>query len=182
MRSLAAVLLTISGLSLAACGSSTPSSSGAQKSASAATNNGNKALAFSQCMRSHGVPNFPDLKNGHLDLQVQQTPNGTTVDGVSVNGPAFQAAQQACQQYLPTGGVATAGASATIRAAALKFSQCMRANGLPNFPDLKVSTANGRVQFQSGAGSGIDPNSPAFQAAQVKCRPLVSKALGRGRP
>ena len=47
---------------------------------------------------------------------------------------------------------------------ALKFSTCMRANGLPNFPD---PNASGLIQGNSGAG--LDPGSPQFQAAQKKC-------------
>jgi len=51
---------------------------------------------------------------------------------------------------------------------ALKLSECMRAHGVPNFPD-----PNGQGVIQ---GSGIDPNSPPFQAAQQKC----AKELGGG--
>jgi len=50
----------------------------------------------------------------------------------------------------------------------LKYSRCMRANGVPNFPD---PNAGGGFAFQ--AGSGVDPSSPAFQAAQAKCRTLL---------
>ena len=51
---------------------------------------------------------------------------------------------------------------------ALKLAECMRANGVPNFPD-----PNGQGVIQ---GSGIDPNSPQFQKAQQKC----AKSLGGG--
>jgi hypothetical protein len=51
---------------------------------------------------------------------------------------------------------------------ALKLSECMRANGVPNFPD-----PNGQGVIQ---GSGIDPNSPQFQKAQQTC----AKQLGGG--
>ncbi len=50
----------------------------------------------------------------------------------------------------------------------LGYSQCMRANGVPNFPDPK---AGGGFSFQAGAG--IDPSSPAFKAAQTKCKKLL---------
>lgn len=56
---------------------------------------------------------------------------------------------------------------------ALKYSGCMRSNGVPHFPD---PTAGGGFQFQTG--SGIDPSSPAFTAAQAKC----SKLLPGGGP
>ncbi len=55
-----------------------------------------------------------------------------------------------------------------LQQSGLKYSQCMRANGVPTFPD---PSAGGGFEFQ--AGSGIDPSSPAFEAAQAKCRKLM---------
>lgn len=49
-----------------------------------------------------------------------------------------------------------------------KFSVCMRAHGLPTFPD-----PNGQGIIQLGSGSGLDPRSPRFQAAQRACRRLL---------
>lgn len=57
---------------------------------------------------------------------------------------------------------------------ALKLSQCMRANGVPNFPD-----PNGQGVIQ---GSGIDPNSSAFQRAQQKCAKETGGGLGTRSP
>jgi hypothetical protein len=51
---------------------------------------------------------------------------------------------------------------------ALKFSQCMRANGVPNFPD---PGSGGAIQIP--IGSALKPQSPAFQTAQKKCRKLL---------
>jgi hypothetical protein len=50
----------------------------------------------------------------------------------------------------------------------IKYSQCMRANGVPNFPD----PTNGQLLLKAGPGTGLDPNSPAFQAAAQKCKSL----------
>jgi hypothetical protein len=50
----------------------------------------------------------------------------------------------------------------------LKFSACMRANGVPNFPD---PSSGGGIQV--GPGSGLNPQSPAFQAAQKTCGKLL---------
>jgi hypothetical protein len=46
---------------------------------------------------------------------------------------------------------------------AAKFAQCMRANGVTNWPDLSSS---GRPQSLNQ----IDPNSPALQRAYAACR------------
>lgn len=57
---------------------------------------------------------------------------------------------------------------------ALKLSECMRANGVPNFPD-----PNGQGAIQ---GSGIDPNSREFQNAQQKCAKDLGGGLGTPTP
>jgi hypothetical protein len=51
----------------------------------------------------------------------------------------------------------------------VKYSECMRANGVPDFPD--PSPGGGGFTFKTG--SGVDPSSPAFNAAQAKCRKLL---------
>jgi hypothetical protein len=132
-------------------------------------------------MRSHGVSNFPDPTGGRLLLQVQQTPDSTKVNGVEVSGPVFQSAMHACRSYLPNGGHPSAAQTAKAKAEALAMSRCMRSHGVPNFPDPKFrSGPNGGVGIQLN-GPGIDPNSPAFQAAQKACgsilgAPVIAKA------
>jgi hypothetical protein len=176
-------LLLATVLGLAACGSSRPNTGGS----TAAQNDpagASKALAFAKCMRSHGVSNFPDPTGGELRLQVQQTPNSTSVNGVEVNGPAFQNAMQACRSYLPNGGHPSAAQTAKTKAQALAMSRCMRSHGVPNFPDPQFQTgAGGGLGIRIG-GPGIDPNSPAFKAAQQACgkifggAPTIAKAPG----
>jgi hypothetical protein len=96
-------LLAVS-VSLAACGSSSPSTTALGQAASGGSS---KALNFASCMRSHGVPNFPDLTSsggGAFALRFQQVNGTTEVNGVQVNGPAFKSAMQACRSDLPGGG------------------------------------------------------------------------------
>jgi hypothetical protein len=50
----------------------------------------------------------------------------------------------------------------------LKFAACMRANGVPNFPD---PSAGGGINISPG--SGLNPQSPAFQGAQKTCGKLL---------
>jgi len=75
-------------LAIAACGTS---GSSAATTASGASNAG---LKFAQCMRSHGVSNFPDPGSHGGGFQVQ------LAGGTNPSSPAFQAAQQACQKIL----------------------------------------------------------------------------------
>jgi hypothetical protein len=162
--------LLAAGIGLAACGSSA-------SNATATTARSGQALAFARCMRSHGVPNFPDPTGGSLGLQLERSADGTTkVNGVAVNGPAFQSAMSSCRSYLPNGGHPSAAQTAKAKAQALAMSRCMRSHGVPNFPD---------PQFQSGPGGGfgirlggpgINPNSPAFQAAQKACGSIFGGA------
>ena len=77
-----------------------------------------------------------------------------------------------------TGGPAGSGSALNqtqLQQAALKYARCMRANGVPNFPD---PNAGGGFLFQ--VGNGIDRSSPAFQAAQAKCRKLLPSGLAPG--
>jgi hypothetical protein len=168
MRFTTCLSLIAVALGLAACGSSRPNTGGS----TAAQNdpaNATKALAFAKCMRSHGVSNFPDPNGGELRLQVQKTPNSTSVNGLEVNGPAFQSAMQACRSYLPNGGHPSAAQTAKAKAQALAMSRCMRSHGVPNFPDPQFQTAPGGGFGIRLGGPGVNPSSPAFQAAQKAC-------------
>jgi hypothetical protein len=56
----------------------------------------------------------------------------------------------------------------SLASAGLKFATCMRAHGVPNFPD-----PNGGGGIQIPIGSGINPQSPAFQSARGACAKLL---------
>jgi hypothetical protein len=57
-----------------------------------------KAARFGECMRSHGLPNFPDPRTSGGNF-TQQIPSNITP-----NSPAFQKAIQACQSVSPLPG------------------------------------------------------------------------------
>jgi hypothetical protein len=148
---------------LAGCGGTAPTGvaqlgSTPTPSAQAVGSSGHSALAYAECMRSHGVPSFPD-PNSQGEFDDANLPAGS---------PQFQAAQQACRNVLPGGGgQQTTGGGAALsqqqQAQLLQFSKCMRSHGVPGFPD---PTSHG---LDLGSGS-IDPNSPQFQAAQSACK------------
>jgi hypothetical protein len=193
---LSAVVLASVALFVAGCGGS--SSSGvahlsSSTSGSSAANTGGKSstpessastqqkmVAYSQCMRSHGVPEFPEPTEGHLLIHTSSH-NGH-VTGVNPKSSQFQAAQKVCAKLLPNGGVPSAAEQAKAQQSALKFSQCMRTHGVPNFPDPNVS--GGGVRLTIGGGpSGIDPNSPQFKAAQKACQSDLPRPPGvKGGP
>jgi hypothetical protein len=76
-----------------------------------------------------------------------------------------------------TGGAARSSGSGSLEAEALAFAKCMRANGLPNFPDPPPGGG-----FEFHRGSGIDPSSPSFKAAQAKCKRFLPAGPGSGPP
>ena len=121
-------------------------------------------LQFSRCMRAQGISTFPDPSaNGGL-LQA------ISAAGINTRAPAYQAALQACRKYTPAG-TETPAQSAADNAKGLEFSQCMRAHGVPNFPD-PVMGPTGAPVINLSPGH-IDPTSPSFQAANSTCQKVV---------
>lgn len=129
------------------------------------------ALAYSQCMRSHGVPSFPD-PNSQGAIQIQGGP-GSQLDP---NSSAFQNADKACQSKQPK---PTAAQQAQAQQHALAVARCMRAHGIKDYPDPTFSGGRVSIQIQGGPGSDLNPNNPLFAAAQKACMPGAPK-LGTG--
>jgi hypothetical protein len=137
-----------------------------------------KLVKFAQCMHTQGEPEFPEPVEGHIALHV------TNGSGPNPESPQFQAAERACSKYAPTPQAPSPQQQAKMQEQALKFSGCMRQHGVPNFPDPKFSGGGTRVTLKLGKSSGIEPNSPQFQAAQKACQsdsPL-GKVSGKGLP
>ena len=132
-------------------------------------------LAYARCMRSHGVADFPDptpVPGGGAGFRINAGPGSD----LNQDNPRFIAADQACQSLLPGGGQAPP-LSAQKLAAEVKWAQCMRAHGLPGFPD-----PNAQGAFDS---SRFDDSSPAFQTASKACTALeptgpISAVPGHG--
>ena len=125
------------------------------------------ALGYANCMRSHGVPDFPD-PNGQGEFQLRAIfENGHPTQGEDLvpSSPAFQAAQRVCGSFGSAGRQVTKAQEDQAFQKALKAAVCMRANGVPNYPDPKL--IDGSID-QEYNGS-FNPGSPAFQQAARKC-------------
>lgn len=124
-------------LIVAGCGSNTAtgsassvSNTGNGASSARASNGANtqvtkreKAVKFAECVRAHGVPHFPDPDiTGNFNF------------AVDVSAATFTAAVNACKALQPPGTLSSH-RSAKQQSAALSFAQCVRANGVPDFPD-----------------------------------------------
>jgi hypothetical protein len=156
------------GMAVAGCGgssgSSTPTGSAGSGSQGTSNAGASKLEQFSQCMRAHGEPQFPDpTAQGAFPLPA----------GVSTQSPRFQAAQQACKAFAPPGPLTGQGLSPTDLAKTLRFVSCMRSHGVRSFPD-----PNAQGHFQ-GAG-GLPVNSPQFFSAYKVCRALLPPGSGFG--
>src|SRR5215471_4429212 len=80
------------------------------------------ALAYARCMRAHGMPGFPDPdSNGQFNVDRQSVSSQET------------AANQVCHHLLNVGGQMDQRQQSL--GPLLKYARCMRAHGLPNFPD-----------------------------------------------
>jgi hypothetical protein len=132
-----------------------------------------QALKFSQCMRSHGLPNFPDPQQSGLGGGVQLTLNKSS--GLNPNSATFKSALAACRKYSPGGRTGGKPLSPAEKAQFLRYSQCMRTHGVPNFPDPKFSSGGAQLQLQ-----GIGPGSPGFDKAQKACQSVLPGKVGGG--
>jgi hypothetical protein len=144
-------LLGIGVLTAGCGGSSVPGASGSSSGGLAA-----QAVAYTHCMRGHGVSNFPDPTVG--------SGGGVTFQGsFDLKSPTYQAAAAACGSLMP-GRTQAPPVSAQKLAAEVTWAQCMRTHGVPDFPD-----PNAQGVFDSGK---FDPASSAFQTAGQACQSL----------
>ncbi|MEU8080501.1 hypothetical protein AB0B31_34215 [Catellatospora citrea] len=126
-----------------------------------------QALKFSQCIRDNGVPNFPDPEfadGGGVSLSA---PEGVSKERVD-------AAMVACRQYAPGGGGKRKLDPARLEQLR-KLAQCMRAEGVVNFPD---PTDEG-IQAD-GNQPGMSLDDPKFQAAMKACDRYAPAPPGEG--
>jgi hypothetical protein len=150
-----AAILAGAGVLAAACG-------GGSSPALTAQTVYQKALAYSQCMRGHGIDGFPDPQANGAILTGPQ-------NHLAQGSPQFAVANKACQHLLPPVHPMTAAQQHKVTLQALKFVACMRSHGLPGMADPVVSATGISMQMPAGA----KPNSPVFQAAQRACRKLI---------
>jgi hypothetical protein len=153
--------------------SSTPASAGGPPSAGTGTapNAGGSAdplqgVAYSQCMRSHGVADFPDPDgNGQIPKETPQQ--------LGIGDSVLAAAQQACLNLLPASMTART-ITAQEQLDYVKAAACMRSHGVPDFPDPIFS--GGQVEFPM-LQHIVDLNSPQVIQAYQICSKLIPPGL-----
>ncbi|MGO9961575.1 MAG: hypothetical protein ACLP50_37315 [Solirubrobacteraceae bacterium] len=149
-------------LALAVVAAGCGNSNGASSSTSSSGGPLATALAYSRCMRSHGIHDFPDPTTppgGGVTFQL----NGGAGSDLNHTNPTFQAASQACRTLSPGGQQAPAAPTSQI-AEEVTWAHCLRSHGVPGFPDPNSNGAIDSAKF--------DPSSPAFQRASAACKSL----------
>jgi hypothetical protein len=147
-----------------ACGSSAPSAG----SALGGSVTYPQELALAQCMRGHGEPDFPDpAASGGFNASVLST----------FDNSQGQAAYGACRHLLASGGPSIAQLQQQLQQVQqrqqkalltlLKFSQCVRAHGVPNWPDPTLTAQGISLNLKA---TGLSLNSPQVQAAMSACQ------------
>jgi hypothetical protein len=169
-------------LTATACGGGGPS--GGASSPAGGTSSSPSAVVYSACMRSHGVPNYPDPdSSGRLPK--------TSAQQLGVGGSQYQAAQRACRHVLPIGGsfeqnfqqCVTAGdcPAALVQQALTvqrKFARCMRAHGVPKWPDPRIGPGGAPFFPVSAAGlSHQYTHSPDVTSKVQQCERVAGGSV-----
>jgi hypothetical protein len=142
-------------------------------SASTDANDGDIAAQtakYAQCMRDNGV-DMPDPEvneNGGVKF------GGPATDGQPVDREKVQAAQEKCKQYLPNGGEPPKLTTEQLDQMR-KFSQCMRENGYPDFPDPQP---DGGIRIEADGQNDMDPDSEKWKEAHKKCEQYMPERPG----
>jgi hypothetical protein len=161
-------IVSIAAFSLLAAGCGSSSSRVASlttTSTVAATTPQDGLVAYSHCMRSNGVENFPDPQ------RVDGRTLKLTIQRLLTSNPRFRTAQSACDHLLPNGGstsLETVQQQRARLAAELSFARCMRGHGLNRFPD---PTAQGQLTVEMVRAQGIDIHSPRVLRIVSACLP-----------
>ncbi len=179
-RTAAAVIAAASLLLPAAVASAVSPAAGAggvrlsaREPAQSQPTNVEKALAYSRCMRAHGVRNFPDPDgNGNIPKVSRQ----------ELALPQFKAAEKACQNLLPPGtdDMFPPGEVQQLLIGMLRFSQCMRSHGVPNWPD-PTTDSEGRPDFPLEEVPDTNRSywhQPRIAHVESECQYLLPGALG----
>jgi len=146
-------------LLVAACGGSggSPSASGSSTSGS--------AVAFSRCMRSQGLAEFPDPDSDGTLPKV-------TPQQLEVSSSAFRSAQDACAHLLQP---STAQAQQTLDGMQ-DFARCMRSHGVRNWPDPSLDSKKEPVFDLRGR---VNPDTPQADRTSAECEHLLHPPPGQ---
>ena len=164
LAALAMLAVISAGCSNAAAGAG---SSGGTTTTTTATHE--QAVKFAECMRVNGIREFPD-PDASGDLTIDRIANGSSLD---TSTAAFKQAISACKDLEPPGFTGSK-RSPEQQAAALKFAQCIRDNGVKDFPD--PAPDGPLVDTNRIPSSARNGGMSMLNAAMQTCRGLAANA------
>jgi hypothetical protein len=166
-RRLTAFALVATVALISGCGSSAPAETGSGGGNALA--NAQTGVKFAECMRRNGVSQFPD-PGASGKLTIDAVANGSSLD---TSAPAFSQAISACKALEPAGFMGSK-RSSQQQQAGRRFAQCIRENGVPDFPD---PTPDGPLIDTNRIPSAAEPGGmSALHAAMEKCRGVAAAA------
>jgi hypothetical protein len=139
----------------------------------AAAANQTKAVKFAECMRDNGVNEFPD-PDASGELTIDGVLNGSSLDP---SAPAWKEAIGACKDLQPPGFTGDQDVSDEEQEVRLEFAQCIRDNGVEDFPD--PAKGEPLVDTNRIPSSAADGGMTILNAAMKKCGDLAAEAMGR---
>jgi hypothetical protein len=169
-RSIAA--LAMAPLLLAACGGGGTDGDSSTAANSGTATNREKAVKFAECMRENGVTEFPD-PDGSGELTIDGVVNGSSIDP---EGPVWQGAIDRCKDLQPPGFTGGGERGAGQQEAALRFAQCIRENGVTDFPD--PVDGEPLVNTNRIPSAATNRGMSILNAAMQKCEAPISGELG----
>ena len=129
------------------------------------------ALAFARCMRSHGIPNWPDpAGNGTFDK--------SKLRQLGVDPSRVRAIEARSCNYVFQNGSQGETISPADRADYIKAAACMRSHGFADFPDPTFENNGVRLDVPPS----IDRDSSRFKSAATTCTKLIPAGLPYSRP
>ena len=135
--------------------------------------NQTEAVKFSECMRDHGVEEFPD-PDASGELTIDGVLNGSSLDP---SAPAWKEAIGACKDLQPPGFTGDEEVTAEEQEARLAFAQCIRDNGVDDFPD--PAKGEPLVDTRRIPSAATEGGMTILNAAMQKCGDRAAEAMGR---
>jgi hypothetical protein len=163
----ALALVALISLISAGCGSNASSEAGTADTGGAKSATAQeKAVKFAECIRAHGVPHFPD-----------PDPKGDTAFGIDVTPAVWTRAVEACKDLAPPGAL-NAKRTPKEQSAALRFAQCVRDNGVKDFPDPVNGPHEPLIDTTKIPSANKPGGMTILNAATDKCGSILRLAMG----
>jgi hypothetical protein len=166
------IAITTLALVVAACGTGKPAV-GPTSTATAPTS---QAVAFTRCMRSQGVSDYPDPNARNSGPGTSGLPK-VNLQALGVSSSRIDTAEAACRHLLPNGAQVNRTTTQSILSRLTAFARCMRSHRVSDWPDPSRTLGN----FPGAPRIGFDlAGIPSLEAgASGSFAPRINAVIGR---